>query len=83
MNDPLHNSEKKRGGGSLSENHLYQNNWHGYLLNLFHFSAYPQTQLLRNILVCLARERKSLYSITMMNASISLSFTAAVHFSGL
>lgn len=82
MNDPLHNSEKK-GGGSLSENHLCQNNWHDYLLNLFPFSAFPQTQLLRNILVCLAKERKSLYSITMMNVSISLSFTAAVHFSDL
>ena len=40
MNDPLHNSEKKRGG-SLSENHLYQNNWHDYLLKFISFFSIP------------------------------------------
>lgn len=32
---------RKKRGGSLSENHLYQNNWHDYLLNLFHFFSIP------------------------------------------
>lgn len=65
---------------TLSENHLYQNSWHDYFLNQFHFSDFPQTKLLRNKYFNIsARGRKGFYNKTMMNASISLVFTEGAH----
>lgn len=39
--------------GRLFKNHLCQNNWHNYLFTLYHFSAFPQTKILRNTLMYL------------------------------
>lgn len=65
---------------TLSENHLYWNNWRDYFLSQFHFSDFPQTKLLRNRYFNIsARGGNRFYNKTMMNASISLVFTEGAH----